>query len=50
MTDQRPSERFRSLPPPVPVEALKSAHDTEPVHDELDDGYREQTWLINNVG
>lgn len=50
MSDQRPGERFRTLPPPVPADALRAVHDTEPAHEELLDAYREQTWLINNVG
>ncbi|NYJ03398.1 hypothetical protein HNR19_004096 [Nocardioides thalensis] len=50
MTDQRPDERFRTLPAPVAPESLRAVHDTEPAHEELLDAYREQTWLINNVG
>lgn len=49
MSEERKSERFRSLPPPVPAEDLRAVHDTEPVHEELDDGYREQTWMVNSV-
>lgn len=49
MNDHRPEERFRTLPAPVAPETLRAVHDTEPAHEELDDGYREQTWLINSV-
>lgn len=50
MSNQQHNERFRTLPPPLPPESLREVTDTEPAHEELDDVYREQTWLINNVG
>ena len=50
MSEKRPTERFRTLPPPVPPEAMREVSDAEPAHEELLDAYREQIWFTNNVG
>jgi len=49
MNEERTSPRFRRLPPPVAPEDLRPVHDAEPVHEELDDAYREQVWQVTST-
>ena len=49
MNEERTSPRFRRLPPPVAPDDLRPVHDAEPVHEELDDAYREQVWQVTST-